>query len=106
VAALAGLVLLAAVPARADPQQPPPAAPEGSGVGEMMEPVSPWEEMGVKAVDAAVVRPLGAVATLVGAAFFVISVPLVAASGGIRESWDLFVMGPVDYTFVRPLGEL
>jgi hypothetical protein len=40
---------------------------------------------------------------------FLVSVPLVAPAGrmtAIRESWEYFVLGPADYTFVRPLGEL
>jgi hypothetical protein len=102
-AALGALALVVSVPARADEPAAGAAAREGVEEAEPAEPPIGWGE---KALDAALVRPLGAGATAVGFAFFVISVPLVAASGGIRDSWDLFVMGPFDYTFVRPLGEL
>jgi hypothetical protein len=103
--ALASLALIATTPAsRAGGQEPPPPDAEAN-VGEL-EPPSRFEEIGLQAVDAVIVRPLGAVAVAVGAAFFAISVPLVAASGGIRESFEFFVMGPVEYTFVRPLGDL
>jgi hypothetical protein len=52
-----------------------------------------------------VLRPFGAGAAVVGMAGFLISVPLTAPGGNIANSWDLFVMSPFDYTFVRPLGD-
>jgi hypothetical protein len=107
----AGLVLLsaAAVPgARAQEQAPPVAEAPGDeapdpGVAEQED--TDWSEVGAKALDLVVLRPLGALATLSGFAFFAISLPLVAPGGEIGTSWDTFVMAPVDYTFVRPLGE-
>jgi hypothetical protein len=113
---------LAAPPARAD------EAPELSDDVEVSEPVeasdatadadaelegeieaeteSVWSEVGIKVLDAAVVRPLGAVATVTGLAFFAISAPLVAPSGNIPVAWEVFFLGPYEYTFVRPLGDL
>ena len=105
-AALASLALILSNASPGVGQPPTPHGEEGGTEPEPLEAVSAWEEISLKAVDAVLVRPLGAVATAAGAAFFVISVPLVAASGGIRESWEFFVIGPVDYTFVRPLGDL
>ncbi|MEZ4353060.1 MAG: hypothetical protein R3F16_05225 [Myxococcota bacterium] len=76
-----------------------------------------------RAFDAAVLRPLGAVRLLAGAALWVpISVvqavgdlaratgaPMGLSSGAdgdrIRESFDLFVGDPADYVFTRPLGK-
>jgi hypothetical protein len=64
-----------------------------------------WRDVGAKALDAVVLRPLGAVASLTGLAMFLASTPLVVPSGRVAESWDVFVLAPVDYTFLRPLGD-
>ena len=56
--------------------------------------------------DVVVLRPLNVVATALGAAFFVVSLPLVAPFEGISESWDVFVYQPYEYAFRRPLGDL
>ena len=113
---------LVAAPARADEAPEPsdeievhePAgAPEPTGgteaeseleAGEETE--SAVSEIGIKVLDAAVVRPLGAVATVTGLVFFAISAPLVAPSGNIPVAWEVFFLGPYEYTFVRPLGDL
>jgi hypothetical protein len=61
-----------------------------------------------KAFDVVPIRLLSTCATIVGFGAFLVSVPLVAPGGqleAIRGSWDYFVIGPVDYTFVRPLGD-
>ena len=77
----------------ADEPAPPPTRGERA--------FSVWE----KAFDAVVLRPLGAGATVGGFAFFLISVPFTAPSKNIPVCWDIFVLGPYDYKFVRPLGE-
>jgi hypothetical protein len=115
VAATLSLALLGLHPALAD-EAPPPDAPDSQdapvmeGAEELPpeEAVSPIAEYGAKAFDVFPIRILSACATVVGFGAFVVSVPLVAPGGrlqAIRDSWDYFVMGPVDYTFVRPLGE-
>lgn len=86
------LLAVASAPAQAFERKPQP------------EPI-PWSELGPKVFDAAVLRPLGAVSTAVGGAFFVATLPLAAPSVGVRTSWDHFVMEPVDFTFLRPLGD-
>ena len=53
-----------------------------------------------------ILRPLGALTTLGGLAIFAVTAPFVAPSGRIGTSWDLFVYGAYDDTFVRPLGEI
>ena len=65
-----------------------------------------WSEVPEVAVDLLVLRPLGTAASAIGLVFFAASAPFTAPSGGIYTSWDVFVMAPVDYTFLRPLGEL
>jgi hypothetical protein len=101
--------MLAVLPARADEpsgEGTPEATAEASeALDEDAEAMSPWEEIGGKVFDALVLRPFGAGAAVVGMAGFLISVPLTAPGGNIANSWDLFVMSPFDYTFVRPLGD-
>ena len=72
------------------------------------EPVSPYEQYAAQAFDVFPIRFLSAGATVVGFGAFLVSVPLVGPFGqveAIRNSWEYFVLGPYDYTIVRPLGE-
>lgn len=62
-------------------------------------------EIGAKTFDALILRPIGAAATVGGFGCFLILGPMAAASQGIGTVWDIFVLGPVDYTFERPLGD-
>ena len=62
-------------------------------------------DVGRVALDVLLLRPLGVAASAAGLAAFVVSVPFVAASSGIRTSWEAFVLGPTEYTFSRPIGE-
>ncbi len=64
-----------------------------------------WQQVGISVHDAVVLRPLGALSTLGGFVFFLAAAPFVAPSGRIATCWDIFVYGPYDDTFVRPLGE-
>ena len=59
---------------------------------------------GAMAADVLVARPLGVVATVLGGALFVVSLPFSAAGGNIDQAADKLVMGPVRETFVRCLG--
>jgi hypothetical protein len=68
------------------------------------EPIQ-WGELGPKVFDAVVLRPLGAVSTVLGGVFFVATAPLAAGSVGVNSAWEHFVMEPVDFTFLRPLGD-
>lgn len=55
-------------------------------------------------VDAIVARPLGLVATVLGSALFVVSLPFSAIGGNVGEAADLLVVGPAKETFARCLG--
>src|SRR5690625_1953105 len=54
--------------------------------------------------DALLVRPLGLVATVLGAGLFVVSLPLSALGGNVGEAAQTLVVAPAEMTFVRPLG--
>lgn len=57
------------------------------------------------AVDLVVLRPLGLVATVIGAAGWVIALPFTLPSGSAGEAAHHFVGRPFEYTFSRPLGD-
>jgi hypothetical protein len=68
------------------------------------------EKAGAGAVDILFLRTMGTAATAVGFGFFVCSAPFFGMAiwtvpDGFRESWDIFVVAPVEYTFERPLGQ-
>lgn len=56
--------------------------------------------------DVLVVRPACFVATIVGSAIFIISLPVAASSRSIRKAAHTFVVRPARATFTRPLGDL
>jgi len=127
VAAILGLSLLCFDPALADdpgtaeeavPAPAPadaPSEPAPSPTPAAAAPVPPaapgpnrWADGAVKAFDVIPIRLLSACSVIVGFGAFIVAAPLVAPGfqmEGIRNSWDYFVMAPVDYTFVRPLGD-
>jgi hypothetical protein len=55
--------------------------------------------------DVTLVRPGCFLATVIGSAFFVIALPIAAASGSVRRTADTLVVGPAQATFTRPLGD-
>lgn len=59
---------------------------------------------GLMAADIALVRPIGAMATVAGFAIFVVSAPFSALGGNIPEAWSSLVASPAEYTFKRQLG--
>lgn len=56
-------------------------------------------------LDLVITRPFGLVATVVGAAAFVVALPFTIPSGSVKETADALVKRPIAYTFDRPLGE-
>jgi hypothetical protein len=65
-----------------------------------------WYQVGATTLDVAMLRPLGVLSTVAGFVFFLASAPFVAPSERLETTWDIFVFGSYDYTFVRPVGEL
>jgi hypothetical protein len=58
------------------------------------------------AADAIVVRPLCFVATVLGSAFFVASLPIALISQSTPQTAEALVMRPARATFTRPMGDL
>lgn len=59
----------------------------------------------VMAADGLVVRPLGIVSTVLGAATWLVTLPFTLPSGSVREAGEVLVRDPAQFTFTRPLGE-
>lgn len=55
--------------------------------------------------DTVMVRPIGMLATAVGAVFFVVSWPFSAMGDNVDEAGEKLVKAPARFTFKRPLGE-
>ena len=64
------------------------------------------EKGGYMIGDLVVMRPLGIVATAVGAIAYVISLPFSLAGGNEEEARQKLIIEPAKYTFTRPLGDL
>ncbi len=56
-------------------------------------------------VDAAVLRPLGIVATVLGAAVTVVTLPFSLPTGSAGSAAHAMIVEPAEYTFNRPLGD-
>ena len=55
--------------------------------------------------DALVVRPVGIVATAIGAVFYVAALPFSLPSGSEGAARDKLIAGPAQFTFSRCLGD-
>ena len=55
--------------------------------------------------DLLVIRPLGIVATVVGSAIFIVSLPFSALGGNTKTACQKLVKDPAKFSFKRPLGE-
>lgn len=58
------------------------------------------------AADVLVVRPVSFIATVLGTAIFVVSLPIAAISGSVEDTAEALVLTPGRATFTRPVGEL
>jgi hypothetical protein len=98
VAALAAATAVLLLCAQAGAQVRSEGQPEQNGAGASRTAV---------VFDAVVLRPLGLVATVIGAGLFP-AAALVSVPGGrdsVEEAWELFVLVPGKAVFQRPLGE-
>ena len=57
-------------------------------------------------LDAVAVRPLTLAASAVGLAAWVVTLPFTVPSGGALDAGQSWVVEPLEYTFIRPLGEI
>lgn len=55
--------------------------------------------------DVLIVRPVGIVATVIGAAAFIVALPFSLPSGSVHETGRVLVAEPFKYTFARPIGD-
>jgi hypothetical protein len=58
------------------------------------------------AADIIVMRPVCFVATILGTALFVVSLPVSAPSRSVKKTAHWLVVRPAKATFTRPVGEL
>ena len=66
------------------------------------------EDVSAEAIiaDGLLLRPGGTVATLVGAAVFVITLPVSIPTKSVDKAAQKLIVEPWKYTFVRPLGQI
>jgi len=55
--------------------------------------------------DLILARPLGIVATVLGCAVFIVSLPFSLLGGNTKQASQKLIKDPASFTFVRPLGE-
>ena len=60
---------------------------------------------GATTADLLLARPGGAVATVLGAAVFVVGLPFTLINGSTEQAAQTLVVQPANYTFARPLGQ-
>lgn len=60
----------------------------------------------VMLVDTVLVRPVAFVASVAGAAVWVVSLPFTLLAGNTAEAGDILVFDSFCYTFKRPLGHM
>ena len=58
------------------------------------------------AADVVVVRPACFLATVIGSALFVVSLPVAATSRSVKKAARTLVVRPAKATFTRPLGDM
>lgn len=61
---------------------------------------------GEMVTDAFAVRPLTLTYSAIGLAAWVLSLPFTIPSGSAGDAGEAWVLGPLEYTFARPLGEI
>jgi hypothetical protein len=63
------------------------------------------DDGGAIVIDVIVARPACLAATIVGGAFFVLSLPFALTSRSVRWTKETLVVNPARATFTRPLGD-
>ena len=57
-------------------------------------------------LDGLLLRPGGIVATVVGTAVFVVTLPFSIPTRSVEKAAQKLIVDPAKYTFVRPLGQI
>ena len=60
----------------------------------------------VMIVDGLLLRPAGIVATVLGTAVFVVTLPFSIPTRSVDKAAQKLIVDPARYTFVRPLGQV
>ncbi len=55
--------------------------------------------------DVLISRPAGLVSIVLGTALFVVALPVTIPSGSVSTVGRVLVMNPIEFTFVRPVGD-
>lgn len=55
--------------------------------------------------DVLISRPFGLVSIVLGTALFVVALPVSIPSGSVKTVGRKLVMDPVEFTFIRPVGD-
>ena len=84
----------------------PAVSAEASGSKDDLDRVARPPGIARTAYDAVLLRPLGLLQVLVGAAVLVPSYPVALLVDGDEDVWRACVAEPVERTFRRPLGRL
>ena len=74
--------------------------------GNFIGPSQPPRVTMAEIVDAFVLRPLGALSTLVGAGFFVATLPITTATNQIQTAKEVLIDAPFQDSFGHPMGAL
>jgi uncharacterized membrane protein YczE len=61
---------------------------------------------GTMLFDLVFVRPVGIIATGLGAATYVVTIPFSGPGGNLNEALEKMVKEPFRYTFTRPIGKI
>jgi hypothetical protein len=79
-----------------------------SSVNAVASDANPWDNSHPSALamftDLVILRPVGAVATVVGSVMWVVAAPFTLPVGGGTEAYDVLMKEPAVYTFYRCLG--
>jgi hypothetical protein len=84
----------------------PALSVDASGSGDDLERVARPPGVVRSAYDLVVLRPLGFLQVVLGAAVLVPSYPVALLVGGDEDVWRACIAEPVERTFRRPLGRL
>lgn len=84
----------------------PAASVEPSASGDDLDRVTRAPALARSAYDAVVLRPLGFVQVVLGAAVLLPAYPVALLVDGDEDVWRACIADPVERTFRRPLGRL